>query len=696
MKRTGKIVSDLPGRIRIRFGADAFTKNKGYGLEKYLKGYPFVSYAKCNASTGGILIEYHANERDAVLSLIRGIRLQEIPEAERDLGDTSELTDRFVDKLVKRTVMKFVVAPLLPPFVRVGMTLWQYFPIFKKGLESLKNASMDVDLLDAVSVGAGIATRDFRSASNILFFLSISSMLEEYVTTKVKSELTDSLRINVDQVWLTSEEGEADRQIPFDELTIGQCIRVHTGNMIPVDGQVVEGLAFIDESSMTGESEFVEKKPGSFVFAGTVIADGNIVVRVGSLGKSTRINGIIDLIDSAGAGKSAQQTKAEMFANSIVPYNFLLTGLVALFTRNLTKTMATLMVDYSCAIKLATPLATIAAIKEASDASVMIKGGKYLENLAETDLIVFDKTGTLTKAEPALIKYKSFMEPSDDEMLRIAACIEEHFPHSVSKAIVRCAHEKGLTHDEMHGEVKYILAHGIRSSLDGKDVVIGSNHFVFEDEKVSMTDLQRTEMEEFIKDYSTVYMGIDGRLAAVFCVDDPLRPEAESALRELKESGVQTIAMLTGDSEHIADRIAAQLHIDEIRARVLPDEKAQFLKEWKRTHRKVAMVGDGINDSPALSMADVSIAMRDASDIAREVSDIVLLRSDLAQINKLRELAQHMNVRIQRHMKFILTFNSLLLAGGIFGVLTPTAAAFLHNASTLAVSLDASKKYYVM
>lgn len=696
MKRIGKIVSDLPGRMRVRFGADVFTKNKGYGLEKHLKGYPFVLCATCNAATGSVLIEYPAEERASVLDLLRSIRLRDIPEAERDLGDTTELTDRFIDKIVKRTVMKFVIRPMLPPFFRIASTLWQYFPIFKKGLASLKKGSVDVDLLDAVSVGAGIVTRDFRSASNILFFLSISSLLEEYVTTKVKKELTDSLKVHVDTVWLVSENGEADRQIPFDALSVGQCIRVHTGNMIPVDGQVIDGMAFVDESSMTGESEFAEKKTGSFVFAGTVIADGNIAVRVGSLGKSTKINGIIDLIDSAGAGKSAQQTKAELFANSIVPYNFLLTGLVALFTRNLTKTMATLMVDYSCAIKLATPLATIAAIKEASDASVMIKGGKYLENLGEADLIVFDKTGTLTKAEPSLVKYKSFLEDSNDEMLRIAACIEEHFPHSVSKAIVRSAYEKGLTHEEMHGEVKYILAHGIRSSLAGKNVVIGSNHFVFEDENVLVDDAQKKEMEEFIKDYSTVYMGIDGRLAAVFCVDDPLRPEAKSALTQLKEDGIGTIAMLTGDSEHIAKRIAEQLNIDEIRARVLPDEKAQFLKEWKRTHRKVAMVGDGINDSPALSMADVSIAMKDASDIAREVSDIVLLRSDLEQIVQLRKLSQEMNIRIQRHLKFILGFNSLLLAGGIFGVLTPTTAAFLHNASTLAVSLDASKKYHIM
>lgn len=696
MKRIGKIVSDLPGRMRVRFGADVFTKNKGYGLEKHLKGYPFVLCATCNAATGSVLIEYPAEERASVLDLLRSIRLRDIPEAERDLGDTTELTDRFIDKIVKRTVMKFVIRPMLPPFFRIASTLWRYFPIFKKGLASLKKGSVDVDLLDAVSVGAGIVTRDFRSASNILFFLSISSLLEEYVTTKVKKELTDSLKVHVDTVWLVSENGEADRQIPFDALSVGQCIRVHTGNMIPVDGQVIDGMAFVDESSMTGESEFAEKKTGSFVFAGTVIADGNIAVRVGSLGKSTKINGIIDLIDSAGAGKSAQQTKAELFANSIVPYNFLLTGLVALFTRNLTKTMATLMVDYSCAIKLATPLATIAAIKEASDASVMIKGGKYLENLGEADLIVFDKTGTLTKAEPSLVKYKSFLEDSNDEMLRIAACIEEHFPHSVSKAIVRSAYEKGLTHEEMHGEVKYILAHGIRSSLAGKNVVIGSNHFVFEDENVLVDDAQKKEMEEFIKDYSTVYMGIDGRLAAVFCVDDPLRPEAKSALTQLKEDGIGTIAMLTGDSEHIAKRIAEQLNIDEIRARVLPDEKAQFLKEWKRTHRKVAMVGDGINDSPALSMADVSIAMKDASDIAREVSDIVLLRSDLEQIVQLRKLSQEMNIRIQRHLKFILGFNSLLLAGGIFGVLTPTTAAFLHNASTLAVSLDASKKYHIM
>ncbi len=696
MKRIGKIVSDLPGRMRVRFGADVFTKNKGYGLEKQLKGYPFVLRATCNAATGSVLIEYPAEERAAVLNLLRSLRLQDIPEAERDLGDTTELTSRFIDKIVKRTVMKFVIRPMLPPFFRIATTLWRYVPIFKKGLASLKKASIDVDLLDAVSVGAGIVTRDFRSASNILFFLSVSSLLEEYVTTKVKNELTDSLKVHVDTVWLVSENGEADRQIPFDELSVGQCIRVHTGNMIPVDGQVVDGMAFIDESSMTGESEFAEKKTGSFVFAGTVIADGNIAVRVGSLGKSTKINGIIDLIDSAGAGKSAQQTKSELFANRIVPYNFLLTGLVALFTRNLTKTMATLMVDYSCAIKLATPLATIAAIKEASDASVMIKGGKYLENLGEANLIVFDKTGTLTKAEPSLVKYKSFLEDSNDEMLRIAACIEEHFPHSVSKAIVRSAYEKGLTHEEMHGEVKYILAHGIRSSLAGKNVVIGSNHFVFEDENVLVDDAQKKEMEEFIKDYSTVYMGIDGRLAAVFCVDDPLRPEAKSALAQLKEDGIGTVAMLTGDSEHIAKRIADQLSIDEIRARVLPDEKAQFLKEWKRTHRKVAMVGDGINDSPALSMADVSIAMKDASDIAREVSDIVLLRSDLEQIVQLRKLSQEMNIRIQRHLKFILGFNSLLLAGGIFGVLTPTAAAFLHNASTLAVSLNASKKYHIM
>ena len=538
-------------------------------------------------------------------------------------------------------------------------------------------------MLDGASISACLIQKNYNTAGTVMFLLSVSGLLEDYTRARTRAALTDSLAIKADQVWLAGKD--ADTLIPMSQLQVDDCIRVRTGSVIPVDGQITEGEAYINEASMTGEPLAVMKSAGASVFAGTVVEEGSVVIKVRKLSSDTKISKIIELIDNSENLKAGVQSKAERLADSIVPYSFLAFGLTLLFTRNVTKAVSVLMVDYSCAIKLSTPIAVISAIKEAADDDVTVKGGKYLEEYALADSIVFDKTGTLTNAEPVLEKVIALGDYSEAETLKIAACLEEHFPHSVARAIVKGAADRDIDHAEEHAEVQYIVAHGISTTLHGKRAIIGSRHFVCEDEGIEITDEQQAEIDEKSGACSVVYLAVGDKLTGALCISDPPRPEAEEAVRKLKEAGITNIVMLTGDSAKAAEITAQKLGISDFRAQVLPEDKHRYVEQLKEQGHRVIMVGDGINDAPALAAANVSVAMSDASDIAKETADITVRGADLTQLAAIRQLSEKLMHRINSNYRFILLFNSALLLSGAFGLLQPSASALLHNASTMAI-----------
>ena len=538
-------------------------------------------------------------------------------------------------------------------------------------------------MLDGASISACLIQKNYNTAGTVMFLLSVSGLLEDYTRARTRAALTDSLAIKADQVWLAGKD--ADTLIPMSQLQVDDCIRVRTGSVIPVDGQITEGEAYINEASMTGEPLAVMKSAGASVFAGTVVEEGSVVIKVRKLSSDTKISKIIELIDNSENLKAGVQSKAERLADSIVPYSFLAFGLTLLFTRNVTKAVSVLMVDYSCAIKLSTPIAVISAIKEAADDDVTVKGGKYLEEYALADSIVFDKTGTLTNAEPVLEKVIALGDYSEAETLKIAACLEEHFPHSVARAIVKGAADRDIDHAEEHAEVQYIVAHGISTTLHGKRAIIGSRHFVCEDEGIEITDEQQAEIDEKSGACSVVYLAVGDKLTGALCISDPPRPEAEEAVKQLKEAGITNIVMLTGDSAKAAEITAQKLGISDFRAQVLPEDKHRYVQQLKEHGHRVIMVGDGINDAPALAAANVSVAMSDASDIAKETADITVRGADLTQLAAIRQLSEKLMHRINSNYRFILLFNSVLLLSGAFGLLQPSASALLHNASTMAI-----------
>ena len=538
-------------------------------------------------------------------------------------------------------------------------------------------------MLDGASISACLIQKNYNTAGTVMFLLSVSGLLEDYTRARTRAALTDSLAIKADQVWLAGKD--ADTLIPMSQLQVDDCIRVRTGSVIPVDGQITEGEAYINEASMTGEPLAVMKSAGASVFAGTVVEEGSVVIKVRKLSSDTKISKIIELIDNSENLKAGVQSKAERLADSIVPYSFLAFGLTLLFTRNVTKAVSVLMVDYSCAIKLSTPIAVISAIKEAADDDVTVKGGKYLEEYALADSIVFDKTGTLTNAEPVLEKVIALGDYSEAETLKIAACLEEHFPHSVARAIVKGAADRDIDHAEEHAEVQYIVAHGISTTLHGKRAIIGSRHFVCEDEGIEITDEQQAEIDEKSGACSVVYLAVGNKLTGALCISDPPRPEAEEAVKQLKEAGITNIIMLTGDSAKAAEITAQKLGISDFRAQVLPEDKHRYVQQLKEHGHRVIMVGDGINDAPALAAANVSVAMSDASDIAKETADITVRGADLTQLAAIRQLSEKLMHRINSNYRFILLFNSVLLLSGAFGLLQPSASALLHNASTMAI-----------
>ncbi len=682
-----RIVHDRPGRIRLRAGAYAFDRVNEAPLEKRITALPYVITAQVHAANGGILILYQPGHRDELLLAISSYDKNSVRRAICSADDKKllKIDRRFERKLAKHVVKHVIFRRCLPFFlrnIRIGIKA-AYF--IMKGISSLFNSGLTVEVLDAASISAALITGDRKTASSVMFLLQFSSIMEDYTKSRTEASLAQSLAMHASHVWLVQEDG-TELLIPIGELKVGDSIRIQTGSAIPVDGTVTEGEGTVNEASLTGEPLPVEKHANSEVFAGTVIEEGNLIVKVRNLTSDTKISRIVHLIADSESLKAGVQSKAERLADGIVPFSFLGFGLTWALSRNVTKALSVLMVDYSCAIKLSTPISVISAMKEAMNHGFTIKGGKYLEALANADTIVFDKTGTLTYAEPKLEKILSFTENSEEDVLRIAACLEEHFPHSVANAIVRAAKEKNLLHPEEHDQVEYIVAHGIASRLHGKRIVIGSKHFVCEDEHVTISEEQQAAIDKDSAANSVIYLAVDGQLIGALCISDPPRMEAAETISALKGLGISHIVMLTGDSKKSASRVAKMLGITEYESEVLPEDKHRYIERLKEEGRSVIMVGDGINDAPALAAADVSIAMQDASDIARDTADVTMVSTDLGELITLRTLSVRLMERIHSNYRTIVGFNTSLILFGLAGILSPGRAALLHNGSTMLIS----------
>ena len=681
-----QVMYDNGSRLRVRAGKWAFTKEEGYGLASLLLNQSFIYEVYTSHRNGSILIYYEEGieNKEKIFDILRGITLDDLFEAEPTQTQVSkEITDDFYLKLSKMIFKRLMGRLFLPIPIKNALTIFRALKYVSGGLDSLTSFRVDVALLDGAAVAGSLLLKQYQPASSMMFLLSISDELEDYTLQKAKSTLKDSLALNIDTVWIIGEDGE-EKQCPVVDIDKGDKIKVHMGDVIPVDGKVIEGEGMVNEASMTGEPLAVHKRPGKTVHAGTVIEEGNLIVEVYSMNKETRLNKIIDLIENSEELKADTQSKAEKLADSIVPYSFIATALTYLITGNPTKALSVLMVDFSCAIKLTTPLSIISAMREASDNRMMIKGGKFLENYANADTIVFDKTGTLTNATPKVVDVIPMSKRyTRDEILTMAACIEEHFAHSIAAAIVKQAEKEGLKHEEDHSEVEYIVAHGIATEYDGKRAVIGSKHFLFDDEKVKITKTQDKKVNKAAKEHSVVYLAIDGKLEGIICIDDPVREEAKYVIEELKSLGIENIVMLTGDSESGAKAASKALGITEYRSQVLPEDKSRIVEEFKDEDKTVIMVGDGINDSPALAAADVSVSMKNSSDIAREVADISLLSDDLYDLVTLRKLSTGMLDKINDNYRNIVLVNGSLLVLGVFGVISPSTSSMIHNLSTM-------------
>ena len=681
-----QVMYDNGSRIRIRSGQWAFTKEEGYGLASLLLNQSFIHEVYTSHRNGSVTVYYDgdAENKQKIFDILKSITLDDLFEAEpTQIQVSKEITDDFYLKLSKMIFNRIGYRLFLPMPIRNALTIYHAAKYIWEGLDSLTAFRCDVALLDGAAVAGALLHKQYKPAGSMMFLLSISDALEDYTIQKAKSTLKDSLALNIDTVWVVGEDGE-EKQCPAVDIDKGDKIKIHMGDVIPVDGKVIEGDAMVNEASMTGEPLAVHKKIGKTVHAGTVVEEGNIVVEVYSMNKETRLNKIIDMIENSEELKADTQSKAEKLADSIVPYSFLATALTYLITGNPTKALSVLMVDFSCAIKLTTPLSIISAMREASDNRMMVKGGKFLENYANADTIVFDKTGTLTNATPEVVdvipmsrRYKR------DDILRMAACIEEHFAHSIATAIVKQAEKEGLKHEEDHSEVKYIVAHGIVTEYDGKRAVIGSRHFLFDDENVKVTKTQERKINKNAEEHSVVYLAIDGKLEGIICIDDPVREEAKHVIEELKSLGIENVIMLTGDSESGAKAGAEALGITEYRSQVLPEDKSRIVEELKAEGKTVIMVGDGINDSPALAAADVSVSMKNSSDIAREVADISLLSDDLYDLVTLRKLSVGMLDKIDTNYRNIVAVNGSLLVLGVLGVISPSTSSMIHNLSTM-------------
>ncbi len=680
------IIHDTFGRIRLRCGNGYFLSSQERSLEEKLTTLPFVHEARASHVNGGMLIFYEGTHRSELLEFITALNTAEIDKRSDGGSEVSELFRRDLAKLiVKRLIMKH----LIPSPIGTVFTYIKAIPFIKGAVSSAFSMKADVALLDGAAVGAALFRGMYKEVNSIIFLLNISGLLEDYTKKRTKCALAESLAFRTDSVWKLEDDKPV--KVPLSEIRKDDVVIFRDGAMISVDGTVVAGHANVNEASMTGEPLPVLKAEGATVYAGTVIEEGTIQVQAQSKADNSRISHIVEMIESGESLKAGVQSRAEKLANSIVPYSLGLSLATYLFTGNITKALSVLMVDYSCAIKLATPISVISAMREASAYGFVVKGGKYLESFANADTIVFDKTGTLTNACPIVEKVISVGEYTEDEILKISACLEEHFPHSMAKAVVKAASAKGLHHEEEHAEVEYVVAHGIVTTLHGKRAIIGSEHFVAEDEGVFIPDSIRKLIDDEGFGYSKIYLAIADQLAGVICISDPPRAEAAEAVKMLHSSGIENVVMLTGDHISAAKRTADLIGIDLFGAQVLPENKADFISKLKSEGKTVIMVGDGINDSPALAAADVSVAMRDSSDLAREVADVTLLTDDLRDLTAIRTLSEKLLCRIKSNYEFIVLFNTALILLGMCGLISPSASSLLHNGSTMLISAHSMK-----
>ncbi|HJB94405.1 MAG TPA: heavy metal translocating P-type ATPase [Candidatus Mediterraneibacter intestinigallinarum] len=675
----------IKGRLRIHVVQGRMTCAQADTLCWFLGRQEYVTDAKVYERTADAVICY-TGSREEVIAVLKGFSYENTDVPENVLSSSGrELNSSFREQLITRVILHYGGKLIVPyPIRKVWMTFKALRYIWK-GLKCLAKRKIEVPVLDATAIGVSVIRGDFDTAGSVMFLLGVGELLEEWTHKKSVGDLARSMSLNVKKVWLKKDDQEI--LVNASDIQPGDTVVVHMGNVIPFDGEVSGGEGMVNQASLTGESLPVRREKGKTVYAGTVLEEGELEILVKAVSGSTRFEKIVTMIEDSEKLKSALESKAEHLADKLVPYTLLGTGIVGLVTRNVTKALSVLMVDFSCALKLAMPIAVLSAIREAGQHGITVKGGKYLEAVAEADTIVFDKTGTLTKAKPTVKEIVVFGDCPEDEALRIAACLEEHFPHSMAKAVVDAAKKRKLYHEEMHSKVEYIVAHGISSYIEEKKVVIGSSHFVFEDEGCRIRPKMQERFDALPSEYSHLYLAIDGELTAVICIEDPLREEAEDMVRMLKEEGLKKVVMMTGDSERTAASIARRVGVDEYYSEVLPEDKARFVEKEKEAGRKVIMIGDGINDSPALSAADAGIAISDGAEIAREIADITIAADDLRVIVTLKKLANAMMKRIQCNYRGIVGINSGLIALGVGGVIQPTTSALLHNTSTLAISL---------
>jgi heavy metal translocating P-type ATPase len=680
------IKHEIPGRIRIHMEQKQMSYKEADTLLYYLDTLEYVTQAKVYRRTADACVCF-SGKRELLIQALRKFRYTSVKVPDEVLTNSGrQLNDIYQEKLIGKVLFHYAGKIFLPYPVRKAVVLWKAVHYLKEGWKSLARRKLEVAVLDASAIGISVLRGDFNTAASVMFLLGVGETLEEWTHKKSVGDLARSMSLNVSKVWLKSEEQEV--LVDSRKIKEGDNIVVHMGNVIPFDGVVCEGEGMVNQSSLTGEPLPVLKKAGGYVYAGSVLEEGELTFTVKKAGGSSRYEKIVEMIEESEKLKSSLEGKAERLADRLVPVTFAGTALTWLFTRNITKALAVLMVDFSCALKLTMPIAVLSAIRQAGSYDITVKGGKFLEAVAEAETIVLDKTGTLTKAMPTVKMIVPFCEAGENELLRIAACLEEHFPHSMAKAVVSAAKKAGLEHEEMHSKVEYIVAHGISSSIEGKRVFIGSAHFIFDDEKCTVPKEYQKQFESLPEEYSHLYLAIDGVLAAVICIEDPLREESASVVRALKEAGFQKVVMMTGDNERTAAFIARKAGVDEYYSEVLPEDKAMFIEKEKSKGKKVLMVGDGINDSPALSAADAGIAVSDGSELAREIADITIPADNLYQIVRLKYLSQALMRRINRNYKEIVGINTLLILLGVGGMIQPTTTAMFHNMSTIAISLQ--------
>ena len=676
---------EIKGRIRVHFCQKRMTFEEADTLQYYLDSQEIITSSKVQERTQDATICY-TGEKSAVIALLRSFHYEkvDVPDVYRQ-NSGRETNREYWDKLVTKVVVHYGNKLFLPMPIRTVITGVKSVKYIYQGIHTLLQRKIEVPVLDATAIGVSMFRGDISTAGSVMFLLGIGEILEEWTHKKSVDDLARSMSLNISRVWLCNDGQEM--LVPTTEIQTGDLVRVHMGNMVPFDGTVAEGEAMVNQASLTGESEPVRKYIESTVYAGTVVEEGELTIRVKETNGSSKFDKIVTMIEESEKLKSGLESKAEHLADRLVPYTLLGTGITYLLTRNMTKAISVLMVDFSCALKLAMPISVLSAIREASNYHVTVKGGRYLEAMAEADTIVFDKTGTLTKAQPTVKQVVAFNGMSENELLRIAACLEEHFPHSMAKAVVQAAVERRLVHEELHSKVEYIVAHGISSKINDKKVVIGSYHFVFEDEKCAVPDGMMEAFDKLPSECSHLFMAIDHELAAVICIEDPLREEAAAVVRKLKETGISKVVMMTGDSDRTAKAIAARVGVDEYYSEVLPEDKASFVEEEKKAGRKVIMIGDGINDSPALSAADIGIAISDGAEIAREIADITVGADSLNELVTLKLISDGLMKRIHKNYRFIVGFNTGLIVLGVAGILQPATSALLHNTSTLMIGL---------